>query len=85
LLGYPTIFCPPRETFGKIGTLFAAIGSARRRNANSPFLAALSHHAEARDTAMLKRVRAGVVAATSGKKVTWSNSSLLGEAYLAAR
>jgi len=31
---------------------------------------------------MLTRVRAEVVARTSGKQVPWSNSSLLGEVYL---
>ena len=31
---------------------------------------------------MLTRVRAEVVAATKGKQVPWSNSSLLGEVYL---
>jgi uncharacterized caspase-like protein len=34
---------------------------------------------------MLTRVRAEVVAATGGKQVPWSNSSLLGEVYLAAK
>jgi uncharacterized caspase-like protein len=32
---------------------------------------------------VLTRVRADVVAATNGKQVPWSNSSLLGEVYLA--
>ena len=31
---------------------------------------------------MLTRVRAEVVAATRGKQVPWSNSSLLGDVYL---
>lgn len=34
---------------------------------------------------MLTRVRAEVVAKTRGKQVPWSNSSLLGEVYLAAK
>lgn len=34
---------------------------------------------------MLTRVRAEVVAATGNKQETWSNSSLLGEVYLAAK
>lgn len=34
---------------------------------------------------MLTRVRAEVVAATKGKQVPWSNSSLLGEVYLAEK
>jgi uncharacterized caspase-like protein len=33
----------------------------------------------------LTRVRAEVVAATKGKQVPWSNSSLLGEVYLAEK
>ena len=32
---------------------------------------------------VLTRVRADVIAATDGKHVPWSNSSLLGEVYLA--
>jgi uncharacterized caspase-like protein len=34
---------------------------------------------------MLTRVRAEVVAATKSKQVPWSNSSLLGEVYLAEK
>jgi hypothetical protein len=34
---------------------------------------------------MLTRVGAEVVARTNGKQVSWSNSSLLGEIYLAAK
>jgi hypothetical protein len=34
---------------------------------------------------MLTRVRAEVVATTHGKQVPWSNSSLLGEVYLAGK
>ncbi|HMM88323.1 caspase family protein [Bradyrhizobium sp.] len=56
--------------------------------ANSPFSAALTRHIgrpglEVQQ--MLTRVRAEVVAATRGKQVPWSNSSLLGEVYLAER
>ncbi|SDF37548.1 Caspase domain-containing protein [Bradyrhizobium brasilense] len=54
--------------------------------ANSPFSAALSRHVGTPDLEvqqMLTRVRAEVVAATKGKQVPWSNSSLLGEVYLA--
>jgi Tfp pilus assembly protein PilF len=56
--------------------------------ANSPFSAALSRHIGAPGLEvqqMLTRVRAEVVAKTSGKQVPWSNSSLLGEVYLAAK
>jgi hypothetical protein len=34
---------------------------------------------------MLTRVRAEVVASTKSKQVPWSNSSLLGEIYLAGK
>ncbi|NEV01733.1 caspase family protein [Bradyrhizobium uaiense] len=53
---------------------------------NSPFSAALSRHVGTPGLEvqqMLTRVRAEVVAATKGKQVPWSNSSLLGEVYLA--
>lgn len=55
---------------------------------NSPFSAALTRHIgrpglEVQQ--MLTRVRAEVVAATKGKQVPWSNSSLLGDVYLAER
>jgi uncharacterized caspase-like protein len=53
--------------------------------ANSPFAAALSRHIGTPGLEvqqMLTRVRAEVVAATKGKQVPWSNSSLLGEVYL---
>ena len=55
--------------------------------ASSPFTTALARHIvtpglEAQQ--MLTRVRSEVVAATKGKQVPWSNSSLLGEVYLAA-
>ena len=56
--------------------------------ANSPFSAALSRHIGTPGLEvqqMLTRVRAEVVAATKGKQVPWSNSSLLGEVYLAER
>jgi tetratricopeptide (TPR) repeat protein len=54
--------------------------------ANSPFSAALSRHIGTPGLEvqqMLTRVRAEVVAATRSKQVPWSNSSLLGEVYLA--
>jgi tetratricopeptide (TPR) repeat protein len=53
---------------------------------NSPFSAALSRHIATPGLevqAMLTRVRAEVVAATKAKQVPWSNSSLLGEVFLA--
>jgi tetratricopeptide (TPR) repeat protein len=56
--------------------------------ANSPFSAALSRHIGTPGLEvqqMLTRVRAEVVAATKSKQVPWSNSSLLGEVYLAER
>ena len=56
--------------------------------ANSPFSAALSRHLGTPGLEvqqMLTRVRAEVVAATKSKQVPWSNSSLLGEVYLAAK
>src|SRR5204863_4943668 len=54
--------------------------------ANSPFSAALSKHMPTPGLElqqMLTRVRADVVAATQSRQVPWSNSSLLGEIYLA--
>ena len=54
--------------------------------ANSPFSAALTRHVGTPGLEvqqMLTRVRAEVVAATKGKQVPWSNSSLLGEVHLA--
>jgi uncharacterized caspase-like protein len=54
--------------------------------ANSPFSAALSRHIGTPGLdvqQMLTRVRAEVVAVTQKKQVPWSNSSLLGEVYLA--
>jgi Flp pilus assembly protein TadD len=53
---------------------------------NSPFSAALSRHVGTPGLEvqqMLTRVRAEVVAMTKNKQVPWSNSSLLGEVYLA--
>ena len=57
-------------------------------DANSPFSAALSRHIGTPGLEvqqMLTRVRAEVVAATKSKQVPWSNSSLLGEVFLAAK
>jgi tetratricopeptide (TPR) repeat protein len=56
--------------------------------ANSPFSAALSRHIGTPGLEvqqMLTRVRAEVVVVTKNQQVPWSNSSLLGEVYLAAR
>jgi uncharacterized caspase-like protein len=56
--------------------------------ANSPFSAALSRHIGTPGLEvqqMLTRVRAEVVATTKSKQVPWSNSSLLGEVYLAQK
>src|SRR6266853_1629651 len=58
------------------------------QGANSPFSLALSHHIGTPGLEvqqMLTRVRAEVVAATKNKQVPWSNSSLLGEVYLAGK
>ncbi len=55
---------------------------------NSPFTTALLRHIPTPGLelqAMLTRVRAEVVAATRSKQVPWSNSSLLGEVYLASK
>src|ERR1039458_7034970 len=55
---------------------------------NSPFSAALSRHIGAPGLEvqqMLTRVPAEGVARTGNKPVPWSNSSLLGEVYLAAK
>jgi tetratricopeptide (TPR) repeat protein len=55
---------------------------------NSPFSAALARHlgtAGLEVQQMLTRVRADVVAATMGKQVPWSNSSLLGDVYLGGK
>lgn len=55
---------------------------------NSPFSSALTRHIVTPGLEvqqMLTRVRAEVVAATKGKQVPWSNSSLLGEVYLAEK
>jgi tetratricopeptide (TPR) repeat protein len=56
--------------------------------AHSPFSAALSRHIGTPGLEvqqMLTRVRAEVVAATKSRQVPWSNSSLLGEVYLAEK
>lgn len=56
--------------------------------ANSPFSAALSRHIGTPGLEvqqMLTRVRAEVVATTKNQQVPWSNSSLLGEVYLAEK
>jgi len=56
--------------------------------ANSPFSAALSRHIGTPGLEvqqMLTRVRAEVVSVTKNKQVPWSNSSLLGEVYLAEK
>ncbi|OKO75284.1 caspase family protein [Bradyrhizobium sp. AS23.2] len=56
--------------------------------ANSPFSAALSRHLVTPGLEvqqMLTRVRAEVVSSTKNKQVPWSNSSLLGEVYLAEK
>jgi uncharacterized caspase-like protein len=56
--------------------------------ANGPFSAALSRHIGTPGIEvqhMLTRVRAEVVASTRNKHVPWSNSSLLGEVYLAEK
>ncbi|WFU27861.1 caspase family protein [Bradyrhizobium sp. CB1717] len=56
--------------------------------ANSPFSAALSRHIGTPGLEvqqMLTRVRAEVVSSTKTKQVPWSNSSLLGEVYLAEK
>lgn len=55
--------------------------------AGSPFTLALARHIITPGLElqqMLTRVRSEVVASTKGKQVPWSNSSLLGEVYLAA-
>jgi uncharacterized caspase-like protein len=56
--------------------------------ADSPFSLALARHIGTPGLEvqqMLTRVRAEVVASTKGKQVPWSNSSLLGEVYLAGK
>ena len=79
-------------TFGA-GTLIAFATAPGQvaldgEGANSPFSAALTRHIGTPGLEvqqMLTRVRAEVVAATKGKQVPWSNSSLLGEVYLAEK
>lgn len=54
---------------------------------HSPFTEALARHLSTpglKVQQMLTRVRADVVAATKNRQVPWSNSSLLGEVYLAS-
>ena len=56
--------------------------------ANSPFSAALSRHIgtpRLEVQQMLTRVHAEVVSTTKNKQEPWSNSSLLGEVYLAEK
>jgi hypothetical protein len=75
------------------GTLIAFVTAPGQvaldgEGANSPFSAELSRHigmSGLEVQQMLTRVRAEVVAATKSKQVPWSNSSLLGEVYLAAK
>ncbi|MCK1716121.1 MULTISPECIES: caspase family protein [unclassified Bradyrhizobium] len=75
------------------GTLIAFATAPRQvaldgEGANSPFSAALSRHlgtAGLEVQQMLTRVRAEVVSSTKSKQVPWSNSSLLGEVYLAEK
>lgn len=58
------------------------------KGANSPFSAVLSRHIGTPGLEvqqMLTRVRAEAVSITKNKQVPWSNSSLLGELYLAAK
>ena len=58
------------------------------QGANSPFSLALVHHLGTPGIEvqqMLTRVRAEVVASTNNKQVPWSNSSLLGEVFLAGK
>jgi hypothetical protein len=60
----------------------ARTGRARRRRRQQPVLGRADppyRHAGLEVQQMLTRVRAEVVAATKGKQVPWSNSSLLGE------
>lgn len=55
---------------------------------NSPFSVALARHISTPGLEvqqMLTRVRAEVVSATKSRQIPWSNSSLLGEVYLAGR
>ena len=82
----------PGATFGA-GTLIAFATAPGQvaldgEGINSPFSAALSRHIGTPGLEvqqMLTRVRTEVVAKTNGKQVPWSNSSLLGEVFLAAK
>jgi tetratricopeptide (TPR) repeat protein len=75
------------------GTLIAFATAPGRvaldgEGANSPFSAALSRHIGTPGLEvqqMLTRVRAEVVSVTKNQQVPWSNSSLLGEVYLAEK
>lgn len=83
---------PAEPTLGA-GTLIAFATAPGRvaldgEGANSPFSAALSRHIGTPGLEvqqMLTRVRAEVVSSTKNKQVPWSNSSLLGEVYLAEK
>jgi tetratricopeptide (TPR) repeat protein len=93
----PTGLAPPsnlgRGATSGAGTLLAfatAPGEVALdgEGADSPFSLALSHHIGTPGLEvqqMLTRVRAEVVTTTRGKQVPWSNSSLLGELYLAGK
>ena len=61
----------------------AGTGRARWRRREQPVLRRRCRALEVQQ--MLTRVRAEVVAATKNKQVPWSNSSLLGEVYLAEK
>ncbi|SDJ72623.1 MULTISPECIES: caspase family protein [Bradyrhizobium] len=91
-LAAPTSLGAGSSTLGA-GTLIAFATAPGQvaldgEGANSPFSAALSRHIGTPGLEvqqMLTRVRAEVVAATKSKQVPWSNSSLLGEVYLAEK
>jgi uncharacterized caspase-like protein len=68
--------------------LWIALNRRPSTATNRPFSAALSRHIGTPGLEvqqMLTRVRAEVVAATKSKQVPWSNSSVLGEVYLAEK
>ncbi len=53
---------------------------------NAPFTAGLLKHIQTQGVeveALMKRVRQDVIAATKGKQTPWSNSSLVGDVFLA--
>jgi hypothetical protein len=56
-----------------------------REGANSPFSATLSRHIGTPGLEVQQMLTRVGVATTRGKQVPWSNSSLLGEVYLAAK